>query len=142
MKKATATKTTKTFKISETVKRAAKNGKEKAEADSTPLIPAEIKEKAANQARNMKVIVTGSTNGKLQQRVTGERVFRNAFGHYTGTIGSKIDDKITAGTCTKNELAALAGTKMSKINSHIAHLRRDCKVNVIINPVNKKVSIG
>ena len=133
MKKTTATKTTKTA-VKETVISVVK--------DSTPLIPAEIKEKSLLQARTLRQIVTGSTNGKLQQRTLGSREFKNAFGHVVGNIGSKIDNLIVAGTCTKKEIEALAGTKMSKVNAHINHLRKDVKINVIINPVTKKVSIG
>ncbi len=124
------------------MKKTTKNETVKTIADSTPLIDSSIKEQAAKQARMMKVIVTSSTNGKLQQRVTGERVFRNDFGHYTGTIGSKLDNLIESGKFTKSELATYAGTKMSKVNSHIAHLRKEKNVNVIIDAVTKKVKIA
>lgn len=67
--------------------------------------------------------LTRSTNGKMQQRSTGNRGVKNAFGHSIGTIGADIDNVIRhaelSGRFSKAEIAALCGTKNSKINSHL-----------------------
>ena len=78
---------------------------------------AEIQKNAASRR------LTRSTNGKYQQRSTGNRGVKNAFGHAIGTIGSDIDNVIRhpelSGRLSKNEIAANAGTKTSKVNSHL-----------------------
>lgn len=102
----------------------------------------DLKKAIENQTNGMKVIITGSTHGKLQQRVTGSRKIKNPFGHFYGTIGSKIDRLIENGAFTKKQIETYAGTKMTKVNSHIAHLRRDVKKVVVIDPKTKKVSFG
>jgi hypothetical protein len=97
----------------------------------------ELKEKITNQMNSMKVIITRSTNGKNQQRVTGKRTYQNQYGHYYGTIGSKIDRLIEIGNFTKKEIEVYAGTKMSKVNSHIAHLRKDKGMNIVFTEKKK-----
>jgi hypothetical protein len=97
----------------------------------------ELKEKITHQMNSMKVIITRSTNGKNQQRVTGKRTYQNQYGHYYGTIGSKIDRLIEIGNFTKKEIEVYAGTKMSKVNSHIAHLRKDKGMDIVFTEKKK-----
>lgn len=144
---AKATKTTATKKTAPKKKVATK---EVAKVEVTPSEEVvarkeealDIKKAIENQTNGMKVIITGSTHGKLQQRMTGSRKIKNPFGHFYGTIGSKIDRLIEHGAFTKKQIEAYAGTKMTKVNSHIAHLRKDVKKVVVIDPKTKKVSFG
>jgi outer membrane biosynthesis protein TonB len=102
----------------------------------------ELQKAIENQTNAMKIIITRSTNGKTQQRMVGSRKFKNNYGHFYGTIGSKIDRLIENGAFTKKQIQNYAGTKMSKVNSHISHLRKDVKKEIVIDPKTKKVSFG
>jgi hypothetical protein len=85
-------------------------------------VVAEIQKNAAGR------VITRSTNGKLQQRSTGERKVRNLFNHAVGTIGADIDNIVRhdglSGRFSIAEIAALTGTKLSKVRSH---LNNECR---------------
>lgn len=87
-------------------------------------------------------IITGSTNGKTQQRTVGSRIEKNNWGHFVGSIGAKIDTMISKSNFTKKQMQAFAGTKMSRVNAHIHHLRKDKGYNVLIDAKSKIVSFG
>ena len=101
----------------------------------------ELQAAIEKQTNSMRVVISRSTHGKMQQRMVGKRKFKNAYGHYYGTIGSKIDRLIENGAFTKKQIETYSGTKMSKVNSHIAHLRRDVK-KVVIFDEKKRVLFG
>ncbi len=75
-----------------------------------------LKEQIAAQ----KIIVTGSTGNKKQQRVTGQNAVKNPFGHGS-VIGVLIDFFVLnnmTGRFTKREYAVHCLTKESKLSSH------------------------
>lgn len=94
------------------------NNREQKQLDALKL----YLESAIIQIEKSGKVRTRSTYGKSQNRSTGPRTVRNAYGHAVGTAGAAIDTIVSNPDLnerySKAEIAAICNTKVSKVNSH------------------------